>query len=90
LVFDIGTLEMFGGISSGAPESIKNTRKLMDLMDHEGVALPPPHRVAFSEFASDGGWGRPFSPSGLRTIRGAEGVEPHAIALLAVDGGRSR
>jgi len=65
LVFDIGTLELFGAIEDGAPESLRSLDAVLMLMKAHSLRAPSARLVSESSFDSCHGWGSPFLPGGL-------------------------
>lgn len=72
LVFDVGTLEMFGGIGNGAPISLENLNTVAMLMAEQSLSMPDLRGVAGLSFAQCLGWGSPFQGEKLsRIMQGA-------------------
>ncbi|MBI5532506.1 MAG: hypothetical protein HY898_07315 [Deltaproteobacteria bacterium] len=68
LVFEIGTLEMFGGLENGAPVSLEKLSTLVRLMAEHSLCEPEVSVVASKSFAQCHGWGSPFEWGPLSRI----------------------
>lgn len=68
LVYEIGTLELFGGLEGGAPESLQGLGAVVSLLRDKGIPGPSVALVADKSFTEEHGWGTPFDADELRRI----------------------
>ncbi len=65
LVFDVATVELYGGIPEGSPETLKVMEKAKAIFDQAGLTMPDPKPFAQYRFSEERGWGRRFDSRNL-------------------------
>ena len=68
LVFDIGTLELFGSLDGFAPQSLRHLVQVLRLLGERGLPVPSVDLVSEQAFTSRHGWGNPFDAGHLRRL----------------------
>lgn len=67
VIFYIGTLELFGSISNGAIQSLKQLEKLLSIMNSIPVEPPAIGLVRRYSFQEENGWGTSFNKKEIIT-----------------------
>jgi hypothetical protein len=68
LVFDVGTIELFGSIDGFGQESLNQACRVMEKVQAIGLRLPELDRFATYSRLERRGWGNPFDPGSLRKV----------------------
>ena len=59
-IFDIGTVELYGGLANRGAHTLIELEKLLDIMNSHGFKLPEISIFEHLVFQVDGGWGAKF------------------------------